>query len=71
MDDGRYLVSDFLGDGTFGRVLLAKDLKRDRKPVAIKVIRDVKRYLENARIEAEILDEIRKGDPNRTSRTRK
>ena len=50
----RYEVQELLGDGTFGRVLLAEDTKK-RRPVAIKVIRDVEKYTRNAIREAEIL----------------
>jgi len=60
--NSRYRVSKLLGDGTFGRVLLAHDQEVNRQ-VAIKVIRDVKRYGENARIEADILKDIRRVDP--------
>jgi len=60
--NSRYEVLKLLGDGTFGRVLLAHD-QRDNREVAIKVIRDVKRYAENARIEADILKDIRRVDP--------
>lgn len=56
-----------LGDGTFGRVVLAHDQREDRQ-VAIKIIRDVKRYMENAKIEASILKEISKADTRGVSR---
>lgn len=59
----RYDVVRLLGDGTFGRCLLARDRKDDDREVAIKIIRDVKRYAENAKIEADILKDIRKADP--------
>jgi len=58
----RYKMIRLLGDGTFGRVLLAHD-QRESREVAIKVIRDVKRYAENAKIEADILKDIRRVDP--------
>eukprot|EP00439_Symbiodinium_sp_Y106_P051207 s1844_g6.t2 len=64
--DSRYRVEDLLGDGAFGRVLRATDLKDD-SDVSLKVIRDVERYRENAMIEAKILEDIREADPNRTS----
>eukprot|EP00747_Dinoflagellata_sp_TGD_P186284 gnl/TRDRNA2_/TRDRNA2_43241_c0_seq1.p1 gnl/TRDRNA2_/TRDRNA2_43241_c0~~gnl/TRDRNA2_/TRDRNA2_43241_c0_seq1.p1 ORF type:complete len:545 (+),score=69.26 gnl/TRDRNA2_/TRDRNA2_43241_c0_seq1:117-1751(+) len=66
--NSRYEVSKLLGDGTFGRVLLVNDRCFDR-PLAVKVIRDVKRYIENAKIEADILKDIRKADPQGTSRS--
>ena len=43
-------MTEFIADGTFGRVVEA--IKHDMK-FAIKVIRPVKRYLENAEIECE------------------
>eukprot|EP00401_Gymnodinium_catenatum_P004957 CAMPEP_0117534528 /NCGR_PEP_ID=MMETSP0784-20121206/40458_1 /TAXON_ID=39447 /ORGANISM="" /LENGTH=525 /DNA_ID=CAMNT_0005331011 /DNA_START=73 /DNA_END=1650 /DNA_ORIENTATION=+ len=63
----RYRVSKLLGDGTFGRVLFAEDTKKDRQ-VAIKVIREVEKYVRNAKREAEILKDIRDADAKRTSR---
>lgn len=65
--DSRYEIFGKLGDGTFGRVLLAHDRREDRQ-VAIKVIRDVKRYMENAMIEADILKDVRRADPQGSSR---
>eukprot|EP00930_Biecheleria_cincta_P059285 TRINITY_DN45032_c0_g1_i1.p1 TRINITY_DN45032_c0_g1~~TRINITY_DN45032_c0_g1_i1.p1 ORF type:complete len:562 (-),score=70.20 TRINITY_DN45032_c0_g1_i1:85-1680(-) len=65
--NSRYEVKDLLGDGTFGRVLLAEDLQKNRK-VSIKVIRNVERYQRNAKHEAEMLRHIRKTDPKKTAR---
>lgn len=64
--NSRYELVKLLGDGTFGRVLLAHDRSSGRD-LAIKVIRDVKRYMDNAKIEADILKDIRKADPHGTS----
>lgn len=64
--NSRYELLKLLGDGTFGRVVMAKD-RQSNNQVAIKIIRDVKRYMENAQIEADILNDIRKADPNGTS----
>merc|ERR1719174_2392695 len=50
---GRYQVQKLLGDGTFGRVLEARD--ESNRTVAVKVIRDVKKYVEAAKIEAQVL----------------
>ena len=44
-----YKITDFLGDGTFGRVLEVKDLKYNEY-YAMKVIRSVKRYIESAEV---------------------
>jgi len=61
--NNRYQLMKLLGDGTFGRCVLAHDTLNNSQ-VAIKVIRDVKRYIENAKIEADILKDIRKSDPD-------
>merc|ERR1719433_1473044 len=61
--NNRYRLLKLLGDGTFGRVVLAEDQISARQ-VAIKIIRDVKRYMENAKIEADILNDLRKADQN-------
>jgi len=66
MLDSRYTVEKLLGDGAFGRVLLARDNIDDRK-VAVKVTKDVDRYRENAKVEAQILEDICKADSNSTS----
>mmetsp|Transcript_20798 Transcript_20798/g.44423 ORF Transcript_20798/g.44423 Transcript_20798/m.44423 type:complete len:500 (+) Transcript_20798:704-2203(+) len=62
----RYTLQTFLGDGTFGRCVLAHD-RQYNCPVALKIIRDVKRYAANAKIEADILKDIRRADPNGAS----
>jgi serine/threonine protein kinase len=60
----RYKVLKQVGIGTFGRVLECLDLnaRPHRDPrynyVAIKVVRDVKRYHESAQIEANILRDV-------------
>lgn len=62
-----YTLVKLLGDGTFGRVLLA-DSKQLGRQVAVKVIRDVERYTEAAMIEAEILTAIYAADSQWCSR---
>lgn len=66
MLNSRYELVKLLGDGTFGRVVLANDTGGSRQ-VAIKIIRDVERYTESAQIEAAILKAIRRADPQDTS----
>eukprot|EP00934_Nitzschia_sp_Nitz4_P008751 Nitzschia sp. Nitz4//scaffold112_size70979//37025//38968//NITZ4_005903-RA/size70979-augustus-gene-0.84-mRNA-1//1//CDS//3329533268//8741//frame0 len=69
--DDRYRVEREVGLGTFGKVLECIDLKRSRdrsrsgrsseryeRVVAIKVVRNVKRYHESAVIEADILEDV-------------
>jgi len=65
--DSRYQVTRLLGDGTFGRVLLAFDRNRKRQ-VAVKVIRDIEKYRRCAKREAELLRDIREADPHNKSR---
>lgn len=62
----RYELTKLMGDGTFGRVVLARD-RRENKDVAIKIIRDAKQYMEDAQIEAAILKDVRRADPAGTS----
>lgn len=64
--DKRYRVIDAAGQGTFGTVLDVYDTKH-RERIALKVIRSVKRYLDAAYIEIEILEKLRKLDPQRGS----
>ena len=66
----RYRVEKEVGVGTFGRVLECLDLKRHSRSnssrrgrhqdsvVAIKIVRNVKRYYESALIEADIVDAV-------------
>ena len=49
LNGGRYVLQKLMGDGTFGRVVSALD---------------VKRYMANAKIEADILKDISKVDPD-------
>jgi len=49
------VVKELLGDGTFGRVVLAE---RNGEELAIKVIRDVPRYREDAQIEHQVLQKV-------------
>ena len=61
----KYTVTGFLGDGTFGRVLEVRDTDGTLK--AIKIIREVDRYIEAAKIEATIIERLNKSDPENRS----
>lgn len=76
--DSRYRVVRDVGLGTFGRVVECLDLRRSRKGshrgrdasrshVAIKIVRNVKRYYESARIEAEIVNHVNRRGGRGTS----
>lgn len=65
--DGRYKVLGLAGQGTFGTVLECWDRKYSER-VAMKVVRSVKRYLDAAYVEIDILDKIRQSDREKQSR---
>ena len=50
----RYKVLDFMGEGTFARVLECWD-RKEKRHVAIKVVRAVEKYTESAAIEKQII----------------
>ena len=55
----RYRVEREVGMGTFGRVVECLDLnRRSSRRVAVKIVRNVKRYYESAMIEADIVDDV-------------
>jgi serine/threonine protein kinase len=52
------MIEREMGVGTFGRVFLCEDTEY-RRAVALKVVRKVKKYTESARIEADVLIDVR------------
>jgi serine/threonine protein kinase len=50
-------IKEILGKGTFGKVLKCKDTKYNDS-VALKVIRKIDRYIDSAKIEADILKDV-------------
>jgi serine/threonine protein kinase len=50
-------IRELLGKGTFGKVFKCKDAKHNDS-VALKVIRKINRYIDSAKIEADILKDI-------------
>lgn len=59
----RYKIVDKAGQGTFGTVVNASDMKYNGEPCAIKIVRAVPRYTEAARIEVAVLQKILASDP--------
>lgn len=59
----RYEVIGLLGRGSFGQVLQCKDHKTGRS-VAIKLIRNKRRFHHQALVEVKILENLTKWDPN-------
>ncbi|KAI1337971.1 kinase-like domain-containing protein [Xylariaceae sp. FL0016] len=78
-DDGHYIVVPdadltsqyqmvkLLGQGTFGKVVQAKDRKRN-KLVAIKIIRAVQKYRDASRIELRVLQTLKANDDENRNR---
>ena len=58
----RYRILDTLGEGTFGKVLKVHDLYKNRS-VAVKIIKNVKKYREAAKLEINVLSKLNKYDP--------
>ncbi len=62
MLQGRYKIMTTLGEGTFGRVVKVKDLFKN-EVVALKIIKNVKKYREAAKLEINVLEKLAKYDP--------
>ena len=60
---GRYKVLGSLGEGTFGKVLKVLDLPSNQQ-IALKIIKNVKKYREAARLEINVLTKLSKIDPD-------
>lgn len=56
-----------LGQGTFGKVVQARD-KTDNRLVAIKIIRSVQKYREASKIELRVLETLRVNDEENRNR---
>ncbi|XP_055539643.1 serine/threonine-protein kinase PRP4 homolog isoform X4 [Wyeomyia smithii] len=58
----RYKILATLGEGTFGRVVKVKDMEMDHT-MALKVIKNVEKYREAAKLEINALEKIAERDP--------
>lgn len=63
----KYQIVRLLGQGTFGKVVEARDLKRN-KPVAVKIIRSVQKYRDASRIELRVLATLKANDEENRNR---
>ena len=55
-----------MGEGTFGKVVECEDKQTNEKTiVAVKIIRAIEKYRDAAIIEMEVLESIKKHDPNK------
>ncbi|XP_075437997.1 dual specificity protein kinase CLK2 isoform X2 [Ascaphus truei] len=59
----RYEIVGTLGEGTFGRVVQCIDHRRGGARVALKIIKNVEKYKEAARLEINVLEKINQKDP--------
>ncbi|TRY79192.1 hypothetical protein TCAL_07376 [Tigriopus californicus] len=59
----RFKILSTLGEGTFGKVVKVKDLYKN-EVVALKIIKNVKKYREAAKLEINVLEKLAKYDPN-------
>lgn len=55
-------VQKLLGQGTFGKVVQARDRKRGGALVAVKIIRSVQKYRDASRIELRVLSTLKAND---------
>ncbi|XP_018420745.1 PREDICTED: dual specificity protein kinase CLK2 isoform X2 [Nanorana parkeri] len=60
----RYEIVSTLGEGTFGRVVQCIDHRRGGSRVALKIIKNVEKYKEAARLEINVLEKIIEKDPD-------
>ena len=58
----RYKIVTELGEGTFGKVVKCEDLQKS-KTLAIKIIKNVKKYRDAAKLEINVLSKLAKYDP--------
>lgn len=58
----RFRILSTLGEGTFGKVVKVKDLFKN-EVVALKIIKNVKKYREAAKLEINVLEKLAKYDP--------
>ncbi|RNA02993.1 Dual specificity kinase [Brachionus plicatilis] len=59
----RYKIKRTLGEGTFGKVVEVKDSFEDRSRIALKIIKNVDKYREAAKLEINVLKTIKDRDP--------
>lgn len=60
----RFKIMSTLGEGTFGKVVKVMDMKGKGKVVALKIIKNVKKYREAAKLEINVLAKLAKYDPH-------
>uniref|UniRef100_A0A3Q2Y438 dual-specificity kinase n=1 Tax=Hippocampus comes TaxID=109280 RepID=A0A3Q2Y438_HIPCM len=56
--EDRYEILDTLGEGTFGKVVQCLDHKRSGRQIALKIIKNIEKYREAAKLEINVLEKI-------------
>ncbi|XP_059149995.1 serine/threonine-protein kinase par-1-like isoform X3 [Physella acuta] len=59
----RYEIINTLGEGTFGKVVECKDIHKGCDRLALKIIKNVEKYREAAKLEINVLEKLRERDP--------
>uniref|UniRef100_A0A0N5CBI9 Protein kinase domain-containing protein n=1 Tax=Strongyloides papillosus TaxID=174720 RepID=A0A0N5CBI9_STREA len=59
----RYKIQKTLGEGTFGKVVQVKDTKYGEREFALKIIKNVTKYREAAKLEINVLKKLAEKDP--------
>ncbi|XP_064801063.1 dual specificity protein kinase CLK2-like [Oncorhynchus masou masou] len=60
----RYEVISLLGEGTFGKVVTCVDRRRAGARVALKIINNMEKYRQAAKLEINVLEKINEKDPH-------
>ncbi|CAG5124715.1 unnamed protein product, partial [Candidula unifasciata] len=63
MLQARYEIVKTLGEGTFGKVVECKDIHKGSNRLALKIIKNVDKYREAAKLEINVLEKLRERDP--------
>ncbi|RUS76160.1 hypothetical protein EGW08_016072 [Elysia chlorotica] len=58
----RYEIISTLGEGTFGKVVECKDLHKGNERLALKIIKNVEKYREAAKLEINVLEKLKEKD---------
>ncbi|KAK3088716.1 hypothetical protein FSP39_022949 [Pinctada imbricata] len=57
-------IASTLGEGTFGKVVEVKDLQKNGEKLALKIIKNIEKYREAAKLEINVLEKIKDKDPD-------
>uniref|UniRef100_A0A3Q2Y2H7 dual-specificity kinase n=1 Tax=Hippocampus comes TaxID=109280 RepID=A0A3Q2Y2H7_HIPCM len=60
-------ILDTLGEGTFGKVVQCLDHKRSGRQIALKIIKNIEKYREAAKLEINVLEKISHKDQHKLS----